>query len=110
MKNEELRKVKKILSAYQTINHDYLDEDDSTELKNLIMTVSQEIHMADVTDFKQFLLDQFLLTPNDDDDEMQKFYDKKWTIGFGDRSVVIYNGAEIYNGVLELLDEYIVQY
>lgn len=84
------------------------------KIDDLARAVETELYVQRVQEFKKFLGKVVPDGPNSTPEQeaafeaaMNDFYELDWTISFGGRSVTIHNEATVYNGVFDLLSEYI---
>lgn len=84
------------------------------EVNELARVVEVELYVQRVQDFKKFLSKVMPDGPNSTPEQeaafeaaMNDFYELDWTISFGGHSVTLHNDATVYNGVFDLLSEYI---
>lgn len=84
------------------------------EVDDLTRAVETELYIQRVQNFKKFLDKAMPDGPNSTPEQeaafeaaMNDFYELDWTISFGGHSVTLHNDVTVYNGVFDLLSEYI---
>ena len=98
--SRELSNLLKVLNDY-LLNGQRVSVEDTQQL---IKVVESMWYIKRLEDFKRFV-ENSMPDENASQEEWDNFYDMEWNISFGSHSVKIINGAVIYNGVLDALNE-----
>ena len=95
------------LEALYDINHEVMDADDLgdllttiDELKVMQYEYNRELYVDQLIQFKSYL---DLSSALPDERELQKWVEQPYTIIHGDHKVTIDNGADVYNYMVQML-------
>ncbi len=99
---EELQQLSTILRDTRDVIDRY-----SVHSIDVLYAKLKDLERAErVKDFYQWLKDE-LPASNAQDEEWDAYYNKKWTIMFGDECITLENEATIYNFITDMFDFYI---
>lgn len=116
-RHEILYEALKIVDKEYLVNREVMDAKELDKLKSLSYQLCQwyihEKHIHYVQSLKDFLsaIDkESEVMSTDDDLAIEKFYEKEFVITFGDATVSIFNGAEVFNAISDIIMKEIHEY
>ena len=111
-RHEILYEASKIVDKEYLVNREVIDSKELDKLKSLSYQLwhwyIQEKYIHYVQSLKDFLnaidKDAEVLSTDDYDDlAVEKFYEKEFVITFGDATVSIFNNAEAFNAIRDII-------
>ena len=116
-RHEILYEALKIVDKEYLVNREVMDAKELDKLKSLSYQLCQwylhEKHTYYVQSLKDFLsaIDkESEVMSTDDDLAIEKFYEKEFVITFGDATVSVFNGAEVFNAISDIIMKEIHEY
>ena len=113
MKKQILKTLETHLQNLYEWDHEEEVLDDIRDTKAQIEYMKEEIIKDEISkyekqlqEFKEFMYDTFdkLLGDNGDDKTCDDFYSSAWEITWRGKTVKIENGAEVFNGIEDIID------
>lgn len=98
---KRLTVLRKYANYFLTNNREVMEPDDIKELIEALQISDDEV-VSNCKALKASIDDQYAAA--DTDEKMEIFYDKYFTIGFGDHQIIIPSCADAYSAVIEALD------
>lgn len=104
------------LEAIYVCNHEVMDADDQgdllvtiKELKSMKRELLHNEYKEKVIAFRDYVLSTSpMVDCNNDTVELwDKFYELKWTVRFGDKEATLDNVAEVYQPIVDMLNDHI---
>ena len=114
------KRILSTLKAHLLLNEEVLSPAEIQDLKEQINHVQKEIwaeeskkHVAQLKAFSQHLSDmieKYIGDDLDDTSARDMFYNSNFTISFMGKSVEVYNGADVFQSIEEIIDFEIQEY
>lgn len=101
---ELLKAIDRLQDMYDC-NHEVMDADDQGDLLSTIEGLKTMYHNTYKKQVIQFI--EYLHSTPDGDNEWKQWSEQPYTITHGNKSVVIDNYADVYDGLLTLLEDHL---
>lgn len=108
MNNNELATISKLLKRFKETQPMTTSEDKA--LTTLLLEIETKKVVNDCRDFIEYLDSELSVLDTGDEESIERFYNKDITIGFGHRTVTIYNNADTFQYVQDLLKDFVDDY
>lgn len=99
------KEILKTVEAYLLTNKDFLSEGEIRGLEKQIMHLKHIIYVEQMKAFKKHLSECFDTLMGDDctDESVDSFYTSEFKIAWRGKTVTLANGAEVFQGIEELI-------
>lgn len=100
MTEQQLRTIQKLVRAAE-IDCDCVSTEDIRDVK---VAVESALYVYKLKAFHEYVVNS-LPCSFDDEDETDAFYDRKFTISFGNQTISIPNNADLYDAMVAMLEK-----
>ena len=76
------------------------------DVDDLQRTIQCELYCQQIKSFRDHV-DNAMPEAEGSENDWDEFYDLDWTIMFGGKAVTIHNEATVYNGILDMLKDFV---
>lgn len=99
------KEILKTVEAYLLTNKDFLSESETRGLEKQIMHLKQAIYLDQLKAFKKHMSECFNSMMGDDctNDSVDDFYTSDFKIAWRGRTITLANGAEVFQGIEEII-------
>lgn len=106
------KEILKTIEAYLLTNKDFLSESEIRGLEKQIMHLEQAIYLDQLKAFKKHMGECFDTMMGDDctNESVDAFYTSEFKIAWRGKTITLANGAEVFQGIEEIIQTEIDEY